>query len=503
MNTNYYDMSVDLLPEKDQLVESKKSVLMFGRIFVAVIIIFAVGAAVFSYKVVTTEQATEDSFIGRVSKLPVFSGLKYLTSASERGLRGQSEDRTNFLFLGIGGAGHDGPLLTDTVMLGSLRHSDGKVGVVSLPRDLSVDIPGYGWRKLNHANAYGEWEQEGYGPIIASQVVSNVTGQPIHYYVRVDFQGFVDFIDELGGIDVNVERSFTDYQYPAPYDKYQVVSFEAGPQHMDGETALVYVRSRHGTNGEASDFARSRRQQNVMVAVKEKILTPSFILNPKKIVKMYEMVKENVATNLTTAEMVELVKMSRKIDTDNISSEVLSTGPGSPLYATSINGAYMILPRGGTWDGVRAIAENILDEGEELAGAAADSTTDGEATIGSNAVARIEIQNGTNIPGLAYTASLVLKENEFSVVKIGNALYRDNVKTIIYDLTNGKKSEELNELRSLLGADISTTTSGWIFAPDLVPTIVTLTDETGKDTATVENIDFLVILGESSKNLVQ
>ena len=492
-------MSVDLLPEKDKLEESKKGVLMFGRIFVAVLVIFAVAATVFSYKVVTSEQATEGSFMGRVGKLPVFSGIKYLTSASERGLRGQSEDRTNFLLLGIGGAGHDGPLLTDTVMLASLRHSDGKVGVVSMPRDLSVDIPGYGWRKLNHANAYGEWDEEGYGPILASQVVSNVTGQPIHYYIRVDFQGFVDFIDELGGIEVNVERSFTDYQYPAPNDKYQVVSFDAGPQKMDGETALTYVRSRHGTNGEASDFARSRRQQNVMVAAKEKILTPSFILNPKKIIKLYEMVKDNVATNLSTGEMVNLVKLSRKIDTDNVSSEVLSTGPGSPLYATSINGAYMILPRGGTWDEVREIAKNILDDGEELTGASGSST----GTTSSNAPAKVEIQNGTNIPGLAYAASLELKENEYNVVKIGNALKRDKSKTVIYDLTNGEKSEELNELRSLLGADISTTTSGWIFAPDLVPTSVTLTDEPGKVTATMDNIDFLVILGASSKNLVQ
>ena len=188
-------MSVDLLPEKDKLEESKKGVLMFGRIFVAVLVIFAVVATVFSYKVVTSEQATEDSFMGRVSKLPVFSGIKYLTNASERGLRGQSEDRTNFLLLGIGGAGHDGPLLTDTVMLASLRHSDGKVGVVSLPRDLSVDIPGYGWRKLNHANAYGEWDKEGYG-----LPVNNVTQAKITLFVLPSIHDIYDF-----SFDITIE----------------------------------------------------------------------------------------------------------------------------------------------------------------------------------------------------------------------------------------------------------------------------------------------------------
>ncbi len=492
-------MSVDLLQDNNKIEQSKKGLFFFGRVFVTFIVIFAVAAAVFSYQVVTSEPATEDSIMTKIGKLPVFSGLKYLTGVGERGLRGERENRINFLLLGIGGAGHDGPNLTDTNIFASLRPSDGKVAMLSIPRDLSVDIPGYGWRKINHANAFGEWEKEGYGPILASQVASNITGQPIHYYVRVDFDGFIEFIDEIGGIDVNVERSFTDYQYPAGPDEYQVVSFEAGEQHMDGDTALKYVRSRHGTNGEASDFARSKRQQNVIVAVKEKILTPSLILNPKKIVKLYDTVKESVETNISTKEMILLATLSRKVDTENITNEVLSTGPGSPLYATSINGAYMILPNGGTWDTVREIAANLLDESSHSGSSVSVASTG----LNQTDDIRVEIQNGTTVPGLAYAASLILKENDFEVIKIGNAIKRDYAQTMVFDLTNGEKEKELAQLRSLLDAEVSVTTSGWIFSSTLVPSEVTLTDESNKVQATAKDVDFLVVLGVTSKNLVQ
>jgi len=491
------NMHVDLLPENDKIEQSKKGLLFFGRIFVICIVVFAVAATVFSYQVVTSEQVGEDSFMGRVGKLPVFTGLKYLTGTAERGLRGTNDDRTNFILLGVGGTGHDGPQLSDTIIMASLRHSDGRVAMLSIPRDLSVDIPGYGWRKINHANAFGEWEKEGYGPVLASQVISNITGQPIHYYVRIDFNGFVEFIDEIGGIDVYVERSFTDYQYPTSDDKYQVVSFEQGEQHMDGETALKFVRSRHGTNGEASDFARSRRQQIILAAVKDKVLSPSLILNPKRIIKLYDTVKESVETNLTTSEMLLLVNMSRKIDTENIINKVLDTGPGSPLYATNINGAFMILPRGGTWNEVMAIAKNIFEEKNNETSTAVTSSSSSPTKI------QVEIQNGTTIPGLAYATSLVLKENNFEIVKIGNAEQRDYAKSVIFDMTNGEKSKELALLQSLLDANVSVSTSGWIFSSTLVPSEVTIIDESDKVTATNRDVDFLVILGQSSKELVQ
>ncbi len=107
------------------------------------------------------------------------------------------------------------------------------------------------------------------------------------------------------------------------------------------------------------------------------------------------------------------------------------------------------------------------------------------------------------MPGLAYAASLILKENDFEVIKIGNAIKRDYAQTMVFDLTNGEKEKELAQLRSLLDAEVSVTTSGWIFSSTLVPSEVTLTDESNKVQATAKDVDFLVVLGVTSKNLVQ
>lgn len=490
-------MNIDLIPRENKIDQSKKNLFFFGKIFLIILVSFAVGASVFSYKVVTSEPADEGSFMARVSQLPIFSGLKFLAKAGDRGLKGEKDDRVNFLMLGIGGSGHDGPDLTDTIIMASLRPSDGKVSMLSVPRDLSVNIPGYGWRKINNANSFGEWEEKGKGPTLASQVVSNITGQPVHYYVRVDFSGFTELIDEIDGIDIYVDRSFTDYSYPAPNDKYQVVSFEQGWQHMDGNQALKYARSRHGTNGEGSDFARSERQQKILLAIKEKVLTPNVLLNPGKLIKLYETIKDHVATNLSTGEILTLAKMSRRVDMENITTTVLDTSPNGPLYAANIDGAYLILPRGGSWDAVQSIAENIFDQDVTTSHEPQARITDMEQKI------TIEIQNGTNIPGLAYTASLLLKENHFDIAKIGNAEMRDYEITTIFDLSNGDKSEELTLLRSLLDAEISVSASGWIFTPSLVPSEITLSDQDSKIKATVDDIDFLVILGASSKNILQ
>lgn len=484
------------MPQENKIEKSKKGLFFFGKVFITLIVTFAVAATVFSYQVVTSEPADNNSFMAKVKDLPIFSGIRFLTGAGERKLKGEKEDRINFLLLGVGGYGHDGPDLTDTIMLASLRPSDGKIAMLSIPRDLSVEIPGYGWRKINNANAFGEWQEKGYGPELASDVVSDITGQTVHYYVRIDFAGFIEFIDEIGGIEVEVERSFTDYSYPAPNDEYQVVSFSQGLQKMDGDTALKFVRSRHGTNGEGSDFARSKRQQKILIALKNKILTPSVILNPAKLITLFDTVKDHTSTNVTSREIMQFIRMAGKIDTENVITEVLDNGPNGPLYATNIDGAYMLLPRGGNWNEVQNIADTIFDQ--STVGTAADSNS---STIPTTQKIKVEIQNGTNIPGLAYSASLLLRQHDFEVIKIHNAIKRDYDKTVIFDLTNGGKSEDLALLRSLLDAEVSVSASGWIFTPSLVPTEITISNEDSDAQATMENIDFLVVLGQSSKNL--
>ncbi len=230
--------------------------------------------------------------------IPALSQLD--TTPIAEAIRGQQS--VNVLLLGYGGDGHSGAYLTDSMVVVHLDFQTGKATLISIPRDLWVEVPtggtsGSDW-KINAAYELG-LDQSDYpnklpqftgadgGGNMAKYVVSQVTGLPIDYFVAVDFTGFEDVINTLGGIDVDVANTFTDYDYPtsdatadgtactgddqATDCRYMVVHFDAGEQHMDGATALEYARSRHSLdNGEGSDFARSARQQKVLVAVEQK-----------------------------------------------------------------------------------------------------------------------------------------------------------------------------------------------------------------------------------------
>lgn len=165
--------------------------------------------------------------------------------------------------------------------------------MMSIPRDLLVPIPGYGWRKVNNLYSLAEYNDPGTGGDYTKQILSQIFDVQIPYYLRIDFKGFVELVDLVGGIDVNVAKTLTDYQYPIPGHeeypeedgRYEHLYIEAGPQHFDGETALKYVRSRHGLNGEGSDFARAARQQLAIEALMNKIFSLNTLLRPSKIKK--------------------------------------------------------------------------------------------------------------------------------------------------------------------------------------------------------------------------
>ncbi len=206
-----------------------------------------------------------------------------------------TDGRTNILLLGIGGVNHDGPDLTDTMLVASIDLKTFDTILISIPRDIWVDSIS---AKINSAYAYGEESKKGGGKILAQSAVSEVLGIPIHYVIRIDFSGFKKAVDLIGGVDIGVEKAFDDFEYPIegkdydtcgytekmieepntlgrsasasaqkliyldkngnqppegvnPYScRFEHLHFDAGLQHMDGTLALKYVRSRKGTNGE-------------------------------------------------------------------------------------------------------------------------------------------------------------------------------------------------------------------------------------------------------------
>lgn len=544
---------VNLLKRHHTPRASKKMPVVFlGRRLAVVMVVLATVGIAFSYQVSSTSESS-----GEFPSL--FSTIKHLVSSQDRDLDGEKQDRVNFLLLGIGGAGHDGPQLTDTIIFTSYRPSDGAVAMMSLPRDMSVPIPGYGYRKVNHANAYGELDEPGSGPSLASQVVGEVLDEDIAYYVRVDFSGFAQFIDAIGGVDVYVENGFTDPNYPShgkeyddcgyalsePYDpsvssdlsdsveapnelaeilgvqeeggileealleenqpevvpdyscRFESITFREGWTHMDGTTALKFTRSRHGNNGEGSDFARSTRQQKIILAVKDKVLSASTFLNPSRLDKMLDALKDNVATNLNVWEIARLAKDLKQMNASDITHHVIDASDASPLYATVLNGAYVLLPKNDDWSALQNIADNIFASDAVLA------TRFAQASEEKPKFVQVEIQNGTSITGLAFRTSQLLDGQGFDVVKVGNAASRSYEHTVIYDLTNGQRAAELKALRDYLQADVTLSATGWLLSGDVVPQEISFSSEDYERLATQENIDFLVILGETASGLAR
>jgi len=263
-------------------------------------------------------------------------------------------DRADILLLGLRGENDPhGGLLTDTMMVISIETKREEVALISVPRDTYVEIPVVEQRaKINAAYAMGEEAQEsGGGLVLAKLAVQEVLGINIDHVIAVDFAAFEDTIDLLGGIDVDVAKSLRETQQWGGLDFY----VPAGRQHMDGETALYYVRARFTT----SDFDRARRQQEVILAVRDKALSLNFLGNPTKIVGMLDILGRHVRTDINGDDLRSLIGDVRKVTNKEPKQLVLDTT--ELLYSTSVNGSYVLLPKGNTFETIRARARNIFE----------------------------------------------------------------------------------------------------------------------------------------------
>ena len=429
-------------------------------LFLTILLIFLFGG--FSYLVAISAQDESNTLIEEIKSIPIFKNISHLTISNDIDLRGEKEDRINFLLLGIGGEGHDGANLTDTLMIISFQPSTLKTALISIPRDLYVNIPNYGQRKINNAHALGEMEEEGKGVDLLKQVILENFNIPIHYVLRADFDGFVTLIDEVGGLNVFVDNSFTDYSYPTNDYKIQTVSFKKGWQIMDGDTALKYVRSRHGTSGEASDFARNKRQQKIIQALKEKLISFNTLKNPKNISKIISTVEDHSYTDMEIWEMARVYKIAKDVNPENFINLVLDSSSGGYLYdSKTSDGQAVLLPVDGNFTKISLAINNIFQE---------------KTTNLALPPCQIEIQNGTSKTGLAYDTSLILENLGFEIAKLGNANTSDYSNSIIYDLSQGKRQAELDTLKKKLGVESTNIMPVWLKS----------------------NADFVLILGADS-----
>lgn len=293
----------------------------------------------------------------------------------------QSNQRTNILFLGSGGAGHEAPELTDTIIFVSLDHKLKNPVFLSLPRDIWISSMR---AKLNTAYYYGNQKREGGGIVLAKASVAEVLGQQVHYGAVLDFSGFVKLVDLLGGLAVNVDRSFDDYRYPIPGRendncggdsefkcRYEHVRFEQGKQVMYGERALKFVRSRNAEGEEGTDFARSVRQQKVILAIRGKLFSPSTILNPAKLKGVLDIVNDSIETDIPTDKLPIFARMFLGIKQNEIKNVVLDGGTigdaqtgllVNPPISGNYDNQWVLVPRDETWEEVRGWVKELLPQ---------------------------------------------------------------------------------------------------------------------------------------------
>jgi len=224
---------------------------------------------------------------------------------------------------------------TDSIIYVAYNHNNNEVSMISIPRDTYVSYLEEEWYvKVNGIYNYYEQREEGTGLDSLIKTVETYVGHDIHYAAMIDVNGLEDVIDILGGVEVDVENSFTDYAYPneeSAFSQYQTVSFQAGLQEMDGDTAVKYARSRKSLdNGEGTDFARARRQQRLITAVKNKVLSSDTLLSPNKILELMREVEENLTlTEFSTEDLTAALALAQSSDELELHSVVLDPTVGN------------------------------------------------------------------------------------------------------------------------------------------------------------------------------
>ncbi len=229
---------------------------------------------------------------------------------------------------------------TDTMMLVSIDPTTKSLGLLSIPRDLFVQVPGYSeLQRVNSAMVLGELQQPGYGPELMKQTVQNNLGIRVHDYVAVDFNTFTTIIDAIGGVDIDVPYTINDPEYPDMYYGYDPFYITAGEHHLDGATALKYARTRHGDD----DFQRAQRQQQVLYAVRDRVLNLNML--PQLIVQaptIWKAISDGVSTGLTLDQILQLIWYLKDVPSANIHTGVIDQN--YTVGYTTPQGAAVLIP---------------------------------------------------------------------------------------------------------------------------------------------------------------
>lgn len=385
-------------------------------------------------------------------------------------LKGEGDGRVNILLLGKGGAGHDGPDLTDTIIVASIDPVNKTTNLVSVPRDLWVTVSGQGSTKINAVYANAKYKSlnsnhkdtakaERAGIDAIEQAVSQVLGIPIHYYGMVDFQAFRQAIDTVGGVTVTVPEDLVDYSM-AWENKGNPVLAKKGVQTFDGRQALMYVRSRHGSA--RGDFDRTERQRLVIAALSQKVLSAGTYTNPLKISQLMSAFGDHVSTDLSVNNALRLMQLGKGFDTSKLQSIGLADPPNNFVVTDNVDSLSVVRPSAGFGD--YSQIQNYIRNTLKDPYLAKENAT-------------LMVLNGTPTSGLATTKAEQLKSYGYNVTKVGDAPTQDYNRTVLIDMTGGKKPFTQNYLQKRLGVKATTK------LPDA--------------SLQAQGVDFVIILGQN------
>lgn len=433
--------------------ESRKPTLLKKLVLWLFSFLIILGAAYGSFLIYKIYSVGKKINIENTDPPSFLQTAKSLTSASSIDLKGYADGQINILLLGIGGKGHPGQNLTDTIMLASLNTKTNQVALYSIPRDMYVKISDSTSRaKINtiyQIGLNGAKNDAASGADLIVKTIEELTAQKINYYAILNFGGFEKIIDTIGGINIINERDINDPSYPGPGYSYEPFKLEKGFHHLDGATALKYARERH--NDPESDFGRAKRQQQVMQAAKNKAFSAGTFFNPIAVNNLFNALGNNIITNVTPAEIVSFLELAQKMDTQNINNVVLDAwNKDSLLKIVRINLGdsqfSALVPRAGNLSEIQELAQNVFDLNVLKRRRAEIEKED----------ANIIIINASGDYKVLNAVKKLLNENlNYKNVAVADAGKFIADKTTVYDPGNGAKPFTLDELATKLPAAVS------------------------------------------------
>ncbi len=395
-------------------------------------------------------------------------------------LKGEGDGRVNILILGKGGSEQrDGPELTDTIILASIDPIAKEAALLSIPRDLWVTAPSgysskinevyvnakntalnqYAWKDRNSDRAKDAAQTAGIDAL--KTTITESIGVPVHYYTMIDFAGFKKAINTVGGIEIDVKEPLIDSTMAWENGGRATIA-KVGLQRFDGTRALMYARSRKGSA--RGDFARADRQREVILALKDRVLSTGTLANPIKINQLISDFGGQVTSDFSVNEILRVYDLTKDISGD----KVASVGLDDYVTGQMISGLSAQVPKAGLTDfsDIKDYVRNIMRD-----------------AFLKKEDAKIMILNGTTKVGLATTKNKELKSYGYNILSVGDAPTTNYTNTILVDLRDGKNKYTKNYLEKRLG--------------------VTATGKLPDQDINTADADFVIILGSNETNSSQ